>query len=266
MKTKNGNVKIADTDMDYITFGSGTHNLIIIPGLGDALKTVKGSAIPLAWMYKIFARDYTVYVFSRKNILEQGYSTKDMAADQAAAMKKLGISKASVLGVSQGGMIAQYLAINHSELVEKLVLAVTLCKQNDTIQNVINNWINLAKEDDFKSIFIDTAEKSYSQVKLKSYRPLYPILCKISKPKNLDRFIIQANACINHDTYNEIGKIQCPTFVIGGNDDKIVGIDSSNEIAKQIFGSKLKIYEGLGHGTYEETKDFNRQVLDFLNS
>ena len=48
-----------------------------------------------------------------------------MADDQAAAMQILGIDKASVLGVSQGGMIAQYLAIDHPGMVEKLILAVT---------------------------------------------------------------------------------------------------------------------------------------------
>ncbi len=38
--------------MDYISFGKGNKNLIIIPGLGDGLRTVKGMAIPLAFMYK----------------------------------------------------------------------------------------------------------------------------------------------------------------------------------------------------------------------
>lgn len=263
---KNGNIKIGDTDMDYISFGSGKRNLTIIPGLGDALKTVKGTAISFALMYRLFAKDYTVYVFSRKNKLEQNYSTKDMAADQAIAIKKLGISKTSVMGVSQGGMIAQYLAIDYPEMVEKLVLAVTLCQQNDIVQNVISNWINLANVDDFKNIFIDTAEKTYTERRLKTYRPLYPILSKLSKPKSLDRFIIQATACINHNVCEEIRKIQCPTLVIGGDNDKIVGENSSNEIAEKISGSRLKVYKGLGHGTYEEARDFNRQVLEFLNA
>ena len=170
---RNCNIKIGDTDMDYISFGNGNKSLVIIPGLGDALKTVKGSAVTFALMYKLFAKDYKVYVFSRKNKLKQDCSTRDMATDLADVMNQLNITKAFVLGVSQGGMIAQYLAIDYPELVEKLVLAVTLCQPNETSKSVISNWLLLAKEKDFKQIFIDTAEKTYTERKLKTYRPFY---------------------------------------------------------------------------------------------
>ena len=213
---RNCNIKIGDTDMDYISFGNGNKSLVIIPGLGDALKTVKGSAVTFALMYKLFAKDYKVYVFSRKNKLKQDCSTRDMATDLADVMNQLNITKAFVLGVSQGGMIAQYLAIDYPELVEKLVLAVTLCQPNETSKSVISNWLLLAKEKDFKQIFIDTAEKTYTERKLKTYRPFYSILSKLTEPKNLDRFIIQATACLTHNALDEISKIQCPTFVIGG--------------------------------------------------
>ena len=118
-------IHICDIDMDYISFGNGDKNLIIIPGLGDSLKNVKGTAFPFSLMYRLFAKDFKVYVFSRKNRIEKNYSTRDMAADLATVIKQLGIGKASIMGISQGGMIAQYLAIDFPEIVEKLILAVT---------------------------------------------------------------------------------------------------------------------------------------------
>lgn len=261
---ENGNVKIGNTDMDYISFGKGDKNLIMIPGLGDGLKTVKGTAAAFAIMYKCFASRHKVYVFSRKNHLENGYSTKDMALDCKMAMEKLDILQADIMGISQGGMIAQYMAIDFPELVRKLVLAVTLSKQNETVQRAVSSWIQMAEHNDYKSIFIDTAEKSYTERRLKKYRPIYPLLGRIGKPKDFSRFIIQANSCITHDTYNELSNIKCPTLVIGVDNDKIVGENSSEEIAEKIQNSKLIIYTGFGHGVYEEAKDFNHQVLEFL--
>ena len=42
--------------MDYVRFGNGPEPLVVIPGLGDGLKTVKGAALPLAAMYRGMAR------------------------------------------------------------------------------------------------------------------------------------------------------------------------------------------------------------------
>lgn len=260
MKAKNGS-----TDMNYVSFGKGNNTLIMLPGLGDGLTTVKGMAIPMAMAYRMYAKDYKVYVFSRKNNLKEGYSTRNMASDQAKAMKVLGINKANVLGISQGGMIAQYLAIDHPELVEKLVLAVTSSKSNELIQGVIKKWIFMAEQKDYKNLMIDTMEKSYSEKYLNKYRLLYPILGSVGKPKDFSRFLIQAKSCINHNAYSELDKIVCPTLVIGGDCDKIVGVDASRELADKIKMCELFIYNGLGHAAYEEAKDFHNRILDYLS-
>lgn len=262
----NKSVKIDNTEMDYISFGNGKKNLIMIPGLGDGLKTVKGTAIPFSIMYREYAKDYKVYVFSRKNKIEEGYSTKDMARDLAIVLKELNIYKSSIIGISQGGMIAQHLAIDYPEFVDKLVLGVTVAKANENVKSVVSNWIEMAKVGDYKRIIIDTTEKSYSEDGIKKYRWLYPIITRVGNPKDFTRFIIQANACINHDAYDKLSMIKCDTLVIGGYSDKIVGPNSSEEISRQIPNSKLVVFKGLGHMAYEEAKDFNTIVLNFLNS
>ena len=260
----NGSVCVGNSEMDYISFGSGNKNLIMLPGLGDGLTTVKGMAVVFLMMYRIYAKEFTVYVFSRKNHLQEGYSTREMAKDHAEAMMVLGISKADILGVSQGGMIAQYLAIDYSDLVNKLVLAVTSAKPNETIKKVVGVWNEMAMQGNYKDIMIDTAEKSYSEKYLKKYRWLYPFLGRIGKPKSFKRFLIQAASCVNHNAYVELNKIVCPTLVIGGDCDKIVGTTSASIIADKISGSELFIYNGLGHAAYQEAKDFNERVLAFL--
>lgn len=259
-----GIVKLDKGDMDYISFGSGEKCLVMIPGLGDGLKTVKGYQIPFSIMYSKYASKYKVYVFSRRYGLTEGETTRDMAKDIASAMSRLNIPRADVLGVSQGGMIAQYLAIDYPAEVNKLVLTVTLSKPNETAIKVVGDWIKMAKEGDYKGLFIDTAEKTYSEKYLKKNRWLYPLMGRVGKPKDFSRFIIMANACINHNSYCDLEKIKSPTLVIGGDSDKIVTGKASKEIAEKIKGSKLFMYEGLGHGLYEEAKNFNSRVLDFL--
>ena len=260
---KNGVLEVDDTTINYLSFGKGSRNLILIPGLGDGFKTVKGLAIPFSLMYKKFTKDFTIYSFSRKNKLSDGYTTLDMANDVIKCMNKLGIEKASILGVSQGGMISQHIAINFQERVEKLVLVVTVPKSNNMIDKNIDIWLNLALKKDFKEIMLDTAKKSYTGKYLKKNIRVLKYFSFLMKPRKFDRFIIQANACKTHDS-KEIEKIKCPTLIIGGRKDEILGVDGSIELNKKIEGSILKIYDEYSHGLYEQAKDFNDNVLEFL--
>ena len=111
--------------MSYASFGHGPRVLVILPGLSDGLATVRGKALFLAAPYRKFFDNWTVYMFSRKDEMPEGYSIREMAQDQAEVLKLLGLEKVSVMGVSQGGMIAQLLAAEYPELVEKLVIAVS---------------------------------------------------------------------------------------------------------------------------------------------
>ncbi|MBE6865511.1 MAG: alpha/beta hydrolase, partial [Ruminococcaceae bacterium] len=84
---KNGQVNIGSSVMDYIKFGKGEKNIIMIPGLGDGLKTVKGMALPMAVMYRQFAKDFTVWVFSRKQPLEPDANTRTMATGSNGCLR-----------------------------------------------------------------------------------------------------------------------------------------------------------------------------------
>ena len=129
--TKGKTLYFNDKSMDYVTFGKGKQPLVIIPGLGDGLQTVKGKAQIFSLSYCLLAKRYKIYVFSRINELRQGYTTRDMAADVAEAMETLNLDAAYVMGISQGGMIAQWLAVDFPEKVERLILTVTTAKLNN---------------------------------------------------------------------------------------------------------------------------------------
>ena len=251
---------------DYIRFGTGQQALVILPGLGDGLQTVKGTALPMAWMYRIFAKDFTVYMFSRKSDLPQGHSTRDMAGDLREAMEELGIGKAHILGVSMGGMIAQWLAIDHPEKVDKLVLTVTSARPNPILTDSVAEWITQAQTGDHTALMSSNLRKIYSPAYCRQNQWMVPILGKVTKPKSYERFLILADACLHHDAFELLSGIRTPTLVIGGELDEALGGEASREIAGRIPGAALKMYQEWGHGLYEEAKDFNRTVFSFLQA
>ena len=261
---KNGSLTLGNARMDYIRFGSGSRNLIILPGLGDGLTTVKGTALPMALSYRLFARDFTVYMFSRRQPLPDGFSTRDMAQDQKTAMDLLGIEKADILGVSMGGMIAQHLAADYPERVNRLVLAVTCPRANPMLTSAIDRWVEMADKGDHTALMDDNVRQIYSEDYYRKNRWLIPLMGILTKPKSYRRFLIQAEACRSHDCFDRLSTIACPTLVMAGGQDAVVGEAPSRELADNIPGARLLCYPQWGHGVYEEEPAFNKAVLSFL--
>ena len=261
----NGCVNIGKDDMEYIAFGKGSKILIILPGLGDGLRSVKGTALPFSAMYRKLGAEYRVYAFSRRRTVQAGHSTREMADDVYHAAVNLGIEKAHVLGVSQGGLIAQHLAASYPDFVERMVLAVSTDKIEEEYRSVIEGWMEMATHDDYGGIMIDTAEKSYSERYLKKTRPMYFLLTRMGKPKSFQRFLHLAQSCLDHDSREVLQQISCPVLVLGGKQDRIVGVNGSIRLAESIPDAQLYLYDGYGHGLYDEDKHFQQRILEFLH-
>ena len=258
---KESAVSLDTGTVDYAVFGRGDKPFVIIPGL--SLRDVRGAGAGLAMMYRMFAEEYRVYVIDKNSAIPEGCTVADLAEDTAAVMMALRLTDACVMGVSLGGMIAQELAVRHPELVKKLVLGVTASHTNAAMNAVVSQWISFAEDGNFGGIVRNMMEVMYSLGYAKRYGWMFPILAKFAKPKNEERFIRLAKACLTCDTYDRLVEISCPTLVLGGADDKIVTGEASLEIAEKI-GCAFHLYEGLGHSAYEEAADFNERVYEFL--
>ena len=263
--TKGKTLYFNDKSMDYVTFGKGKQPLVIIPGLGDGVQTVKGKAHLFSLSYRLLAKHYKIYVFSRINELRQGYTTRDMAADLAEAMETLNLDTAYVIGISQGGMIAQWLAADFPERVQRLILAVTTVKPSQLARERIEHWQKLSQSGNFKHLMLDIAQHSYTQKSYQKWRLLYNIMGRLGRIKDEKRISIQSQSCLTHDSLEVLKEIHCPTLVLGALEDDVIGVKGSKELAKAISGCQLLILKHSGHALYEENKAFQEAVCGFLN-
>lgn len=263
--TKGETLYFNDKSMDYVTFGKGKQPLVIIPGLGDGLQTVKGKALLFSLSYRLLAKRYKIYVFSRINELRQGYTTRDMAADVAEAMETLNLDTAYVMGISQGGMIAQWLAVDFPERVQRLILAVTTAKLSQLARERIEHWQKLSQSGNFKHLMLDIAQHSYTQKSYQKWRLLYHIMGRMGRIKDEKRIVIQSQSCLEHNSLEVLKDIHCPTLVLGTLEDGVIGVNGSKELAKAISGCQLLILKHSGHALYEENKVFQEAVCGFLH-
>ena len=257
------NVNIPSGRLNYVSFGMGSKNLIIIQGLN--VRDLKGAGASLALMYRLFSKDYRVWLFDRRAVVQDGLSNWDLAQDICDAMAALHIDSADVFGVSQGGMIALALALEHPDRVSKLVLGVTASRANATIKKVVSKWVSCARNQDYITINPETFSLMYTAEYLKKYKLFMPLLVRMIKPRDFERFAVLASAILGFDCYDRLHKIKCPVLVLGGAQDQITTGEASVEIAERLH-CEIHMYPEYGHAAYEEAKDFNHRVYTFLLS
>jgi len=145
-------------------------------------------------------------------------------------------------------------------------LTVTSARPNPILEASIEEWVSCAKRGDHTAFMDSNVRRIYSEDYYRKNKWMVPIMGRLTKPKTYGRFFIQANACLKHDAFESLHQIQAPTLVIGGEKDNVLGGGASREIAAQIPGAQLRMYDQLSHGLYEEARDFNQTVLDFLSA
>ncbi len=261
----NTKIKIVATDkfeMQYFKFGTGKKTAVILPGL--SVKSIMNSANSVVSAYKSMEKDYTVYVFDRRTVCPKNYSIKNMADDTAEALRLLKLKDIYLFGVSQGGMIAQIIALDYPELVHKLVLCSTIAKITKDNSKVLKEWLFFAKRRDEESLCKSMLNTVYSDAFNKKYGKILLELMNGASIEELDRFIILANSIENFDVYDRLNKINCPTLVIGSKADKVFEFKYIVELAERA-GAQMISYEEYGHAVYDETPDCLKEIIKFFN-
>ncbi len=250
----------------FLKIGTGKHNLVIIPGLNDSIIPV--TAMPRFWakLCRGFADGRSIFVVGRRRNMPTGYSTSRMAADYAAMMTSE-IGKADVMGISMGGLVAQHLALDHPELVNRLVLAVTGARADEGKIKTYRYWLALADESRWSDAYADILAKSYGRISSPYDADSVPISPKAIEHLAADcgDFIISIEAALAHDTRELAKSISQPTLVIAGDEDLLMPIRCSRDLADRIPNTQLEVIENAGHCVLEqEEKTCSKLVSEFI--
>ena len=244
---------LSDPGVDYVTFGKGDKTLIIITGLSlQGLSDMSDLAI-YSLFYR-FAKEYKVYIFDRKDHIKEGISIENMADDLYHSLQELHIANASIIGMSQGGMIAQ----------TSLVLALTFSRNNEISRETIRGWIEMAKNGEMAKLNKDSMCKTFSSPILKKLYVINKLFLKTVSVEKQERFVRLANSILEFDCHKSLDKITCPTLVLGAKNDLVLGVDGARELANSISNASYYEFSKLGHAAFIESKQFNKMILEFL--
>jgi pimeloyl-ACP methyl ester carboxylesterase len=253
----------------YDTFGSPDQPaVLLIQGLGAQM---------IGWREgfcrRLADRGHHVIRFDNRDVglsqkfPDSGYTLADMADDTAGLLDALNIDTTHIVGQSMGGVIAQYLALNHPSRVLSLTLVYST-PSTDFIHGIDLLTTRLKAKparnrDDAIELFVQNEAASAS--------PRYPrnlswirelgglMYDHCYDPNGVQR---QTAALQNsEDRTMLLPQITAPTAIIHGSDDKLIDPAASTAMHTLINNSTLMIYPGMGHELPEALWDsFVRQI------
>lgn len=242
-------VKVGEVELSYERGGSGPP-LLLIMGMSG---TKHHWGEPLL---EELRGNYDTVVYDHRDIGESSgtgepFTIAQLADDAARLLEALEIDSAHVMGISMGGMVAQELALAHPEKVRTLVLGCTYCGGEGSL---------LASEDVMRRL----AEATLSGDRERAIRTAWEVNVSPGFAEDDDAYAAflgiglshavpvpvimeQVRAIGAHDTSERLSAVNAPTLVIHGTADQMLPVLNGQMIAERIPGSRLEIFEGIGH-------------------
>ncbi len=240
--------------------------LLLIMGLGASLET---------WVAQrdVFAEHHRVILFDNRGAGASEcppppWTVPDMAADAVGILDALGISRAHVLGVSMGGMIAQEMAIGWPERVDRMVLAVSFARPDPLRRAFLlfRRWARLQGADLVQEGVANLPWLVSPRV-LNDPDRLERLLAVVSAMPLMapEAYANQIDAILEHDTLARLHRVRAPTLVMAAAEDVLTPLYLSREILDAIPGARLMVLPEGNHAVQiEDPERFNAAVLRFL--
>ncbi len=205
-----------------------------------------------------------------------GYDYNSLAGDLKSLLDELDLNDVTLVGFSMGGgEIAKYFSLFGGARVAKVVMVSAvvpyMLKAEDNPDGVPQEEFDKMSKAMIadRPAFMENFNKDFFGASLVNHPVSAPFLAN-SLTKVMDASPIAILQCAKSfsstDFRKDVIKINVPTLIIHGDEDKTVPIKATGEkTAQMISGSKYIVYEGAPHGLWFTDKDkLNQDLLDFI--
>ncbi|HWK16228.1 MAG TPA: alpha/beta hydrolase [Solirubrobacteraceae bacterium] len=249
----------------YEVHGEG-EPLVCIMGLGGDVSGWR-SQVP------VFSRWYRTIVFDNRDVGRSSYAAapyviEDMAADALGLADGLALGRFHLLGISMGGAIAQQVALAQPERVSTLTLCVSYASAGRMGRDRARLQADAAAEKSDDALLEELMLLTLSEAIYETADDLPAVReLVLSYPYRQRRegFIRQIRAGATHEAGDRLAALTMPVHVIGAEQDLLVPVWKSRQLAELIPGARMSVIEGGAHAVnVEHAREFNALVLEFL--
>lgn len=192
-----------------------------------------------------------------KQTVAAPYTLEAMADDTVRLLDGLGIAAAHVVGSSNGGAIAQLVAIRHPARVLSLVSIMATSGRRGLPRptEAANAWLGKARSPELtREQFMDEALETSMVIGSPGFpRDEAAIRAKAGRlydrsyhPLGHGRHLL-ASIASGDSRVERLGSIAAPTLVIHGADDPLVPVGCGEDVANAVRDARMLVIPGMGH-------------------
>lgn len=204
----------------------------------------------------------------KSEIVEEEYEMEDMARDLSELIRELGFSHVNLLGLSMGGYIAQHLALEWPELIDKLILVSTHAGGPAYLEATEDLWEEILDVEGLTEREIYRKGYRYSVTEdffanREEIEKLVDMRVEDSQPPAA--YQRQFQAASRFDLTDRLDEIESDTLIVAGEEDRVVPTQFAEQLEQGIPSAKLALIDDAAHLVHLERPDrLNSLILDFL--
>lgn len=257
--------------MEYARWGTGPKSVLWIPG-GPGSDVPRGAfgAVAGTQFRPLLEAGFSVWQVTRRRNMPAGYTVQQMADDHAGLIEdSFGGRVDVVVGVSYGGMIAQFLAADHPQRVGRVVLALAAARVSEWGYDVDRRWAQARVAGQWRGAGEAMAEYIYPEPQhWRRRRVLGPLLGQAFKDEKVPPgdLKVESDAEVLFDAREALPRISVPVLVISAEEDLFFPPEEVTRTVDAIPGCQAIQYQGMGHIRAAMSSRLARDVLEFAQS
>lgn len=271
-------VSLHGHDLAYRRGGHGP-TLLLLHGMAGSSRTWKAVMPELAREYDVVAPDLPGH--GESDSPTGDYSLGNLSATLRDLLVVLGVDRATIVGQSLGGGVAMQLAYQHPELAERLVLVGSggLGREVSWMIRALSlpgaEYVAPAL---FPGFVRDAGNRvsAFAQrigVRAPRIAEMWDAYASLTTPEHRVAFLRTVRAVIDPGgqavsaTDRLYLAAAMPTLIVWGDADAIIPVEHAHDAHAAMPGSRLEIFEGVGHFPHvEDPLRFTSVLVDFLRS